>query len=262
MDAMPLDALQAALWDAIAGEPGELRASPALLGMIAPGARRSAAEQLATYADMYWLRLRDVLRADFARTAALLGEVVFDEIARAYLRVRRSREPSIAHVGERFPAFLAARARAGGAPYAADLARLEWARVTAFDAPDATALALDDLRVVPAERWGELCLAAVPSLSVHALARPVQRLLDGAAGDTLPEERTVVRVWRSGWLVFHASVGAVEERALALLGDGTTFAAICELYPDAASAAALLARWLTDGIVDRAGALPQAATCV
>lgn len=255
---MLLDELQAAFWDAIAGAPGELCASPALLRAIAPSGRRTAAEQLATYADMYWLRIRDVLRADFAATAALLGERLFDEIARRYVRVCPSREPSIARVGERLPAFLAAQEQARVPRHAAELAHLEWARVAAFDAPDAAPLALDDLRSLSAEGWPGLRLAAVPSLAVHAFGWPVQHLLD-APGDAVPaEERTVVRVWRNGWLVFHGTVGVAEERALGLLLAGTTFAAVCEIFSDAGEAAALLARWLEDGIVLRKGALPAA----
>jgi hypothetical protein len=256
MDAMLLDELQAVFWEAIAGAPGELGASPALLRAIMPSARRTALEQLETYADMYWLRLRDVLRADFAATATLLGERAFDEIARLYLRAHPSREPSIARIGERLPAFLAAQRRAHVPGHAADLARLEWARVEAFDAPDATPLRLDDLRTLPAADWPALRLAAVPSLGVHSFGWPVQHLLDSPDDDTPDEGRTVVRTWRHGWLVFHASVGTAEEAALALLRDGTSFAAVCELDPDPSAAAALLARWLEDGIVQRAGALP------
>jgi hypothetical protein len=69
-------------------------------------------------------------------------------------------------------------------------------------------------------------------------------------------QRTVLRVWREGFKVFHAAIDEIEEAALARLAGGATFAAVCELFAqttsleDAAHAAgALLARWLEDGIV-------------
>jgi hypothetical protein len=63
-------------------------------------------------------------------------------------------------------------------------------------------------------------------------------------------------VWREGFTVFHTSIDAPEEAALARLAGGATFAEVCELFAQSASledaareAGALLARWLEDGIL-------------
>jgi len=253
-DALSLRELQAGFWDAIASAPGELRAAPELLRLVVPSARLEPADRLAIYADMYWHRILDVLAQDFARTAEVLGAAEFADVARAYLRCRPSREPSIARIGEAFAAFLEASPPAGAVPFAAALARLEWARVAAFDTPDAEPLALEHLLELPADDWPALRLEAVPSLSLHAFAWPVQRLLDPALDGVLEEAPTTVRVWRCGWLVCHASVDATELPALHLLLAGTTFAEMSELCAEPEVAAALLARWLEDGIVVRAGA--------
>lgn len=258
MDTMPdtlsLRELQEGFWDAIASAPGELRATPELLRLVVPSAQLDPAGRLAIYADMYWHRILDVLAQDFARTAEALGAAEFADLARAYLRRRPSREPSIARVGEAFAEFLEASPPPGAVPFASALARLEWARVAAFDTPDAEPLALDHLRELPADAWPALRLAAVPSLSLHTFAWPVQRLLDPAFDGALDEVPSTVRVWRSGWLVCHASVDATELPALRLLLAGTTFAGMSEVCAEPEVAAALLARWLEDGIVVRAGA--------
>jgi hypothetical protein len=251
MDAMPLRELQERFFSAIAAEPGTLQASPELLREVAPGSRLDAAGRLDVYAGMYWHRILDVLAEDFARTAALAGDDAFAGLARDYLRCRPSREPSIARVGEAFAAFLAGRAGPDLPPLLAEVARLEWARIAAFDAPDATPLALTDLVDLPAARWPALELAAIPSLRVHDFASPVQQALDPDFAGALAEQPTTLRIWRSGFVVYHATVDATERPALRLLCSGATFAQIGEACGEPEVAAALLARWLEDGIVVR-----------
>lgn len=251
MDAMSLRELQEGFWHAIASAPGELRASPELVRLVVPGERLDAAGRLDVYADMYWHRILDVLAEDFACTARLAGDEAFVALAREYLRCRPSREPSIARVGEAFAAFLETHSVAGAPRYLAGVARLEWARVAAFDARDATPLTLPDLADLPPEDWPELALAPVPSLAVHDFAWPVERALAADFAGELPDEATTVRVWRSGWLVYHATVDATERAALELLERRATFAEIGEACAEPEVAASLLARWLEDGIVLR-----------
>lgn len=249
MDAPSLRELQGLFWEAIADVPGESHPAPALLRVIGGGALAPDA-RVAIYADMYWARILDVLRGDFATTCRLLGDATFERLARAYLAARPSRHPSIARVGERLPAFLARQPSLP--PQAADLARLEWAREVAFTAAAAEPLRLGELATLPAEEWPELRLTAVPSLEVVELRWPVQRLLDAPLADDLPEvtaEPTTVRVWRRGETVFHATVEATERAPLAFLRAGATFGAIGEACADAPQAAAVLARWLEDELV-------------
>jgi hypothetical protein len=254
MDAMSLRELQEGFWHAIASAPGELSASAELVRLVVPGERLDAAGRLGVYAGMYWHRILDVLAGDFACTARLAGDDAFVALAREYLRLRPSREPSIARVGEAFADFLATHSVAGAPPYLAAVARLEWARVAAFDAPDATPLRLADLADLPPEEWPDLALAPVPSLAVHDFAWPVARALAPDFAGELPDEATTVRVWRSGWIVYHATVDATERAALRLLEGGATFAQIGEACVEPEVAAALLARWLEDGIVRSTGA--------
>lgn len=253
MQAPSLPELQALFWDAIASAPGEARPSSWLCHWISPGEGLDSVQRVGIYADMYWARIRDLLRGDFARTAAILGDARFDELARGYVARRPSRDPSIAHVGEAFADHLAAHLPADAPPYLPDLARLEWARVEAFTAADATPLRLDDLQRMAADALPDLHLRPVPSLTLLELAWPVQRLLAQGARDTITPAPTLLRVWRRDFQVFHATVDAVERPALRELLRGATFEEIAGTCPDAADAAGLLARWLEDGLI-RGGA--------
>ncbi len=251
MNALSLGDLQARFWQAIAATPGALHAAPELVDLVLPSAQLEPEARLAIYADMYWWRILDVLREDFARTADALGEAAFEELARRYLGSRPSRDPSIARVGEALPRFLARHLPAGAPAFAPDLARLEWARVEACTAPDAEPLRLDDLRAVAPEAWPELRLEAVPSLAVLELGWPVHRLLGPTPAGDLAAQPTVARVWRSAHRVLHATVDPLERGALRRLQAGSSFARIAAFCRDAEEAAALLARWLEDGLVVR-----------
>lgn len=254
MQPPPLPELQALFWDAIASRPGEGQPSPWLSHWIRSGDQLDSTQRVAIYAEMYWARIRDVLRGDFARTAEILGDERFVELARGYLAERPSRDPSIARVGEAFADHLATHLPADAPPYAPDLARLEWARIEAFTAADAEPLRLADLHTMTAGELPDLLLHAVPSLTVLEVGWPVQRLLAEDAPSSIDAEPTLLRVWRREFLVFHATADALERRALARLLQGASFAEVADLCADPNDAAALLMRWLEDGVIRRGAA--------
>jgi hypothetical protein len=70
-----------------------------------------------------------------------------------------------------------------------------------------------------------------------------------------------IRVWREGYDVSHAAVGAVERRLLSRLERGAPLAELCaaladdlEPEPAAREVGGLLMRWLEDGILARSRA--------
>ena len=244
MPAPSLRELQRAFWrsvtrpDTAAGDP--------LLDVIAPSATLTPAERVEIYAGMYFHRILDALREDFERVAALLGDERFEQAVRAYLARHSSQHPSIRHVGRAFADFLAEHVTP---PCLADLARLEWARLAVFDAPDPAPLRLDDLLAVPVDDWPDLRLAPIAALEVLVSDWPVHRLWEDAAAATCAPARTALRVWRHGFLVYHAVMDRAEEAALGQVRAGDTFGTLCEGFEDAGAPAALLLRWIEDGIV-------------
>lgn len=177
--------------------------------------------------------------------------------------------PSLVHAGAQLAEHLAEEPFAGifsrRCPYAADLARLEWAMAEAFCAADAPALARDDLASADPS---ELRLEPVPSLRLLSSAWPVDRVreqFDGEPADRvwdgsppLPAEPTGLRIWRRDERVRYRAIGQLEYEALGAAIAGEPFAAICERVArsvgaaDAAPRAAeLLARWTADGLFAR-----------
>src|SRR5712691_3043741 len=97
--------LQRRFWRSLAEEPGGRAVAGDLAELIRPSATLDAGARVAVYADAYFWRLRDVLREDFPRVAALLGPC-FEETCRGYLRAHPSEHPSVRHLGRHFAAFL------------------------------------------------------------------------------------------------------------------------------------------------------------
>jgi hypothetical protein len=263
---LPLRELQSRFFAALGATMAEAGAAaggravspdPVLLQVVRGDAALDAGERLEIYAGMYRTRLLDVLREDFPRTLAVVGDEAFATLGCRYLARCPSTHPSVRHVGRRFADFLATEP--GPPPFLADLARLEWARVEVFDAADAAPLRLEDLQAVAAEAWPSLTFRVIPACVVVESEWPVHQIWAEAAPTTDRRpgpEATTVRVWREEWRVSHAAMGDPEQRALSALRRGASFADICAAVGgdlDAGEAArevgGILMRWLEDGLL-------------
>ena len=246
--------LQGDFFQAIATEPGTLSAAPALLAASAPSRTLDAEARLGVYADAYFLRLREVLAEDFPRLAAMLGEECFTALARDYLRRHRSMHPSVRHLGDALPDFVAADDRFPA--WAGDLARLERARTTVFDAADDTPIGLDRVRAIDAAAWPSLRFVPIRAFMLLHLTWPAHAVWqDVHAAPSAPVPGTV-RVWRGAdFRVFHAPLEPRAAVALERLMAGEPFGTVCAAFGDlpeadgAQQAVSLLARWLEDGLI-------------
>jgi Putative DNA-binding domain len=275
---LPLGELQLRFLGAL--DPASPPIDATLLAAVNGTGSLDAAQRIRIYADMYRARLVDVLREDYPRVAAILGDADFAALACRYLARHPSTHPSVRHVGRRFADWIAGEATV--APHVADLARLEWAHVEVFDAADAEPLRLADLESLPPDEWPALRLPLIPACLVLESAWPVHDIwasadpgrepeanapADACAGrDSAPErvlqawtrEPTVVRVWREGFSVSHAAMGPDEQRAFRVLARGEPFGEICAAIEDGLDAdtaarqiGAILLRWLEDGLIAR-----------
>jgi hypothetical protein len=258
---LPLRELQARFLRSIATAPelsGVHGFDPALRELVEAGGPLGSAQRLGVYAEMYWARLVDVLREDFPRVGAILGDDRFTTLASAYLERNPSTNPSVCWVGAGFAEFLAGSV--ADLPFLADLARLEWTRLAVFDAADAIPLRLEALRAIPASKWPRLTFRPVPALRVLRCAWPVHELWAAddpkAAATMVRPAATVLRVWRDAFTVYQTHVDPVEQVALRQLLAGAPFGVMCDrlealLPPDAVAreAGALILRWVEDQII-------------
>jgi hypothetical protein len=243
--------IQAGFWRSLhTGEP-----DAGLVSTVLPTASLEPGARIGIYQDMYVWRLVSVLREDYPKTHEALGGD-FDALARRYLAMHPSEHPSVRHLGRHLPAFLAGDELAGSRPWLGDLARLELARVNAFDAPDAVAMRATDLCAIEPQEWGDLRFDPIAALEILRCDWPAHEVWAAPERTDVAARPTRLRVWRQEFAVFHAAIDGLEVDALAVLTAGGTFAEICEAVaahasPEAAAeqAGALLARWIDDGLM-------------
>lgn len=254
-------ALQQRLAEAIRGEaePTGLLAGDFTLGLQA-------------YRHAYRARLVAALADNFTVLARALGDEAFDALGRAYVDARPSRNPSIRWFGHELADFMA-EADDDLVPHASlvDIARMDWALRSAFDAAEAPVLAPADLAALGPDDWAGLVLHLQPSVQRVALAHAVEpawrvlREWEPESGDEQPElpepvpHDHVLLAWRQGLQTQWRSLEPLEASLLVGVAAGEPFALLCERAATAlgdAEAAApavvgALQRWLADGLLRR-----------
>ena len=225
---------------------------------IKPNDRLTAFERLQIYNQQYWWRLLGAFGEDFGGLRAVLGEKKFDRLATAYLEAHGSTSWTLRNLGANLTAFLESHPKLTHprTALALDIARVEWARVLAFDGPSRKVIPPAKLARTPADR---LRLGLQPYLVLLELSHPVDELLrklkhtefsavSNAVAASERRRRARVTVRRSRKPVFlavHRLENSVyfkrhdrESHALLLaLRDGATLGAACETAFAASTAA-------------------------
>jgi hypothetical protein len=185
------------------------------------------AARLAVHRNNVVSSLQGALAETFPVVQELVGVEFFRAMAAVFVRQSPPRSRILAHYGQRFPDFIERFEPAGSVPYLADMARLEMARVRAYHAADATALATEDatLSVTSGDRICELRLVCHPSVSVvrsrHAVLSLWAAHQDGSdlgAIDLDQPEDTIVLRAGLDVLVLRLPPGGAEFTAALLRG--------------------------------------------
>jgi hypothetical protein len=251
--------------------------------LVPPNDRLDATEQLDVYANMYFHRLHDCLAEDFPVLRTRLGGARFHNLVTDYLLAHPPSHFSLRELGRALPEFLASHPLEGEFPAAADLARLEWARVDVFDEVDAVPVSREEVLERAASEPEGFALALIPAarlLHLDGRVLPLWKRVDAGEGpgEELtpgggPDEGCAVRVWRKGFAIFHRSMQADEERCVAALASGgATLAELAELLaeaqpPDATETelarrfASLLGLWAQDEILAQPSPNDASACC-
>jgi hypothetical protein len=249
------------------GERGHGRPFQQVRRIIRSDPRLEPIERNNIYANAYFYRLLECLKEEYPASLAVTGSDDFAGLVQDYLIWRQPTEPSIFYAGRYLAEFLRNHRLAKRWPFIAELARLERATLESFHAPQASVLTDEGLRAVPPERWPMIELRSHPGVEILRGEWRVSDMLSAVErGDKWAapaQDSNAVIVWRQGASVHYRVLEDAETDALILLQKGTSFAAICEAIEIANSSSdqvaligRLLARWLADGIIMRAGAKP------
>ncbi|HET6163698.1 MAG TPA: DNA-binding domain-containing protein [Planctomycetota bacterium] len=180
--------------------------------LLLPSAQMDARERLDVYAASYFLRLRDVLKLDFAGVAHALGDDAFDDLMREFVTRRPSTSFNLNDYGDDVPGFIARKSRVRAVDrrrvFLAELATLERAVDEVFHAPQAAPVALERLQSIPPDRWTDAVFVTIPALRLLQFGFPVNGYLQAVIDQTAPSiparMPTWIAVYRKGWKPWRA----------------------------------------------------------
>lgn len=234
--------------------------APPVLELLSD-ARADATSRLSIYRNGYRVRLRDALISEFPGLSKMMGRR-FDGMLESYVGTHPSTHYNIRWHGAGLAAFLRYGLPWRELPELADMASLDWAISTAFDAADEPVLPAADLADLPAESWANLRLRPqnnLQFLSLHHNVDAFRRAVDH--DDKRPRLRRYPKarhflIWRDALVVRYRPIAADELSALHAAIQGKSFATLCEslfeFHPPAEALprmASLLHQWLADGIL-------------
>ena len=235
------------------------RPSRAMEQAVLATLRAGAARRLSIYADGYCSRLVGALANDYPALQASLGEATFDALTRQFVTAHPSRVANLRWYGGKLARFLAGSPRWRARPVLSELAAFEWALGLAFDAEDTPSLEGEEVARIPAEDWPGMCFALHPSAQRLDLRSNAPRIWQWAEnGGSKPKTRLLHApvawlVWRKGQTPFYRALATDEAWALAAIGRGRSFGAVCnglrKFAGDAGAAqrgAQLLRNWITE----------------
>jgi len=157
--------------------------------LISPSPRGMAPhERLEVYREQFWLRHLASIDEDFPTlTWVVGGRDAFRELATGYLGACPPRTWDLQRLGVDLPSYLAGDARWGHDPLARDAARLDWAFMEAFDAPDSLPFDPRVLASTPEDAWPAARIDLHASLRLLSLAHPVHELREAVRGGSAVE---------------------------------------------------------------------------
>jgi hypothetical protein len=201
------------------------QAAQNLESVISRSRQLSALDRLGIYAEMYYLRLIEVLTAEYPTTRTVLGDQLFERACRAFVARNPSTERTLQSLSVRFPRFLARYLKGRRrARLAVDIARIERAMEDVFDAPRTEPLRYEALQKVPAGAWGGLTLRLTPALRLLELecdADACMTALRSHRPRRTPRARPCyVIVYRHNLRAWRLKVSREQFELLRLLGKG------------------------------------------
>lgn len=218
--------------------------------------------RLSIYHHAYRARLQDTLADSYGHTLRYLGADWFERDALAFVEGHGSHHFSLRWYGADFADWLALRWPDDGE--IAELAALDWALRSAFDAADAPVLTMSDLAALSPEDWADLRLKLPPSYARLKQSFNTLALWQGLDNDETPPAAQPLStpldllVWRRGHSPHFRSLGPLEAQALDALAAGRSFAETCadlaEMQPELnvpAEMGALLRRWVEEELLVR-----------
>lgn len=133
-------------------------------------------EQLEIYREQFWLRHTAALLEDYPGLSGILGQSEWEQLAESYLEQYPCSSWSLRDLGAHLPEHIARRPQMPHAALCLDMARLEWAYVEIFDAPELPPLDGAKLASIPESAWQSAQIVISPAVRLLQTRYPVVAL--------------------------------------------------------------------------------------
>lgn len=246
----PLSNLQHWLFEGITCPDGV--GQGAIDDAILPSRQQTSAERLAVYQHAYLARLLEVLRELFPCTRFAVGDDLFDQFAAAYLRRYPPTSYTLGRLADHWALYLdeTKPADADWGRFVVEVAQLEQAIDRVFDGPGPEALPPFSL---PADAGGDLRLAFVPGLELHAFQFPITTYFTAWKAGEMPSwpdrREQFIALFRRDYIVRRHELSREQFELLAALMRGGSLAESLAEFPgaDPADVRSWFAKWAAAG---------------
>ncbi len=194
---------------------------------------QSGDAQFAVYLHAYRARLRFALRDNYEAVAKIMGDDAFDALANAYIDAHPSSHYSVRWFGHQLSHFMAANEALISHPAMIDLAVMEWALRSAFDAPQAGRLEHAELAALVMDDWPQLRFELHPAVQLLHLQWAVGPVWHALKAGQLEVDAPgalahPMLIWRDGLHTQWKSLSTAEHVFVEGVFAGHTFAQLCE----------------------------------
>ena len=222
--------------------------------VLVPNPRLDAAGMLQVYNGAYLSRLIEVLQSDFAALQYALGESAFHHLAAGYVYAFPSRHPNLNRLPRHMPEYVRRQRHLPQRAFLAELAELEVALETSFDAPEFAPLDMATLSDTPPERWGGARFRANPSVRLFAFRHPIDEFYQAWKEDKKPRMPKARASWlvvfRKDDRVWRQRVPQAAHRVLRALIDGRPLGAALAAAARAVTGEKPVAEWFQSFAAD------------
>lgn len=226
---------------------------------IRSDALADAGSRLTVYRHGYRMRLRDALKNEFVGLQCMAGRG-FNALLDAYVKAHPSSHYNIRWLGTNLAAFLDETKR--DHPQLVEMARLDWAISTAFDAADEPCIGTAELAAIAPEAWANLRFLLQANLQILTATHNIDAFRRAAdRGTARPHLRPYAKprrtlVWRHATTVHYRRLDDDEWQVLVAAQRSEPFAKLCATLAERHGESAAMTRmvpllrtWLDTGLI-------------
>jgi len=212
-----------------------LEGNDAILDDICVNKKETKATLLNVYQHAYGARLIEFLQNDYPMTLLYLGDDVFSDAGVAYYKNNPSDNPNARWFGRHFAHFLKTTPAFQTMPEVGELAELELALNTAFDAKNAPVLTQAYLTEIAAHDWPLLTFTPHPSTSRLQMTTNASAIWTALSNEETPREAQVTPdptqliVWRGEEMARYRPLSYDEAMIWDEAKKGANFGTLCEM---------------------------------